>query len=151
MWSELPLIPRDRYKSTGHIFLTPSVCFLQPPIEWKGHLKPSLPSSKLCFIYSYPVRSFQVLCVRPVFLNRGSRGCWEMFFGFVRALERVRGEESYSFVVRFAKWALRSCDITRRPAKLHGNGVSWQTSRQRLIARGWCGPPWEMAPWAVFT
>lgn len=44
------------------------------------------------------------LCVSfPVFLNRGSKGCRETLFGFVRAFQRVRGEENYSFIARFAK------------------------------------------------
>lgn len=115
------------------------------PLDGRGHLKPSLPGSKLHFIYEHCVRSLPALCVHPRF-QTGSRGCWETLFGFVRAFERLRGEENYSFIMRFAKWSLRSCDITHRPAKLRGNGASWQTSRQRLIARGWCGPLSEMVP-----
>lgn len=43
------------------------------------------------------------MCVSLVLLNGGSRECWEILFGSVGAFERVREEENYSFIARFAK------------------------------------------------
>lgn len=69
------------------------------------------------------------MCVSPMFPSRRSRESWEVVFGSVGAFERGRGEENYFFIVRFAKWSLRSCDIIQTLCQAGWNGSSWQTSR----------------------
>ena len=113
-----------------------------PTSHWMGEVTWNL----CCQVESYVsfmsivLGAFKLCVSFPMFLNRGSKGCWETLFGFVRAFERVRGEENYSFIVSFAKWSLRSCDITHRPRQ-----AAW---KRRVLADVSTAPDSSGLVWA---
>lgn len=94
-WLELSLDPPG-FWGDGQcpIFLT----LLFSISEKKEFFKTVLPDCKFGFkIYSFCVRRLWVVHIGLMFLNDGSRECWEIWCGSVGTFERPRGEENYSY------------------------------------------------------